>query len=292
MGIVKTLRFVAEHPLNQGARLAALSRFARLQVAGRLIARPFALPFVNGTSLLVQQGMTGVTGNWYCGLHEPAEMGFILHALRPEDLFLDVGANAGSYTVLASGAVGARSIAIEPLPSTFARLTANVRLNDLEDRVTLRCCGLSAQAGELRFTTEHDTGNRVAIPGETRATTSVPVLTMDEVCGTAVPTIVKIDVEGHELPVLRGARATLGSPALLAVLMETNQSDRLYGEQGGSVMTEMTGHGFTPFGYDPFKRELLPWREGQENTVFVRRPEEVAARCRAAPRFTLINGTL
>lgn len=292
MGIVRTLRFVAEHPLNRGARLAALSRFARLQVAGRLISRPFALPFVNGTSLLVQQGMTGVTGNWYCGLHEPGEMGFILHALRPEDLFLDVGANAGSYTVLAAGAVGARAIAIEPIPGTFDRLTANVRLNDLEGRVTLHRCGLSAEPGELHFTTEHDTGNRVAIPNETRATASVPVLTMDEVCAGRAPTVIKIDVEGHERQVLQGGRDTLASPDLLAVLMETNDSDKLYGEQGGSVIDRMAGHGFTPFGYDPFKRELQPYRAGQENTVFARQPDIVTARCRAAPRFTLVNGTV
>ena len=45
-------------------------------------------------------GMTGATGNVYCGLHEFEDMALVLHALRPRDLFVDVGANVGSYTVL------------------------------------------------------------------------------------------------------------------------------------------------------------------------------------------------
>jgi len=43
------------------------------------------------------------------------DMGFLLHFLRKDDLFLDVGANIGSYTVLAGGAVGAKSISFEPV---------------------------------------------------------------------------------------------------------------------------------------------------------------------------------
>ena len=45
--------------------------------------------------------MHGVTGNVYCGLHDFAEMSFMLHLLRAGDLFADIGANVGSYTVLA-----------------------------------------------------------------------------------------------------------------------------------------------------------------------------------------------
>ncbi|TMC68336.1 MAG: FkbM family methyltransferase, partial [Chloroflexi bacterium] len=91
----------------------------RWQFVSRLIAGPIALPFVEGTSLFAMRGMTGATGNWYCGLHEVREMAFVLHLLRAKDHFLDVGANVGSYTVLAGGAVGARVTAVEPIPETF-----------------------------------------------------------------------------------------------------------------------------------------------------------------------------
>ncbi len=59
--------------------------------------------------------MTGATGNIYAGLHEFDDMAFFLHLLRPEDMFADVGSNIGSYTILASGVVGAKSVAFEPV---------------------------------------------------------------------------------------------------------------------------------------------------------------------------------
>jgi hypothetical protein len=58
-----------------------------------------------------------LTGNLYAGLHEFSEMGFLLHLLRQNDLFVDVGANLGSYTVLASAVCQARNIAFEPVPA-------------------------------------------------------------------------------------------------------------------------------------------------------------------------------
>jgi hypothetical protein len=136
------LRFIVNHPLNRDDKVASLARFVRWQVASRIMRRPIALPFVNHTQLLVSQGMTGATGNYYCGLHEVSEMAFVLHALRADDLFVDAGANVGSYTVLAAGAVGAQVIAIEPLPATFAKLEGNIRLNDIVTRVAAYCCGL------------------------------------------------------------------------------------------------------------------------------------------------------
>ena len=57
--------------------------------------------------------MTGATGNIYAGLHEFVDMAFCLHLLRSGDLFVDVGANIGSYTVLASKVAGANSVTLE-----------------------------------------------------------------------------------------------------------------------------------------------------------------------------------
>jgi len=62
---------------------------------------PIALPFVGGSVLLAIRGMTGASGNWYCGLAEFEDMALVLHALRPGELFVDIGANVGAYSVLA-----------------------------------------------------------------------------------------------------------------------------------------------------------------------------------------------
>jgi hypothetical protein len=103
--LFRLVRFVWNHPMNRSARLAALGRVIRWQLASRLVLGPIALPFINGTYLFATRGMTGATGNWYCGLHEYEDMPFVLHNLKSGDLFVDVGANIGSYSILAAGGV-------------------------------------------------------------------------------------------------------------------------------------------------------------------------------------------
>ena len=147
------LLFVWRHPLNRNGKWAALLRVLRWQLAARLLPGPMGLPFVEDTFLFARRGMTGATGNWYCGLHEVREMAFVLHLLREDDHFLDVGANIGSYTILAGGGVGARVTAVEPIPETFAHLERNVALNGLASQVRTCRLGLSDQTSILRFTT-------------------------------------------------------------------------------------------------------------------------------------------
>ena len=54
-------------------------------------------------------------------------MALVLHVLRPDDVFVDIGANVGSYTILGGGAAGADCISIEPIPSTFGMATTEHR---------------------------------------------------------------------------------------------------------------------------------------------------------------------
>jgi hypothetical protein len=64
---------------------------------------PVIIPWVGGTCLAVEKGMNAATMNFYCGLFESVDIILILHVLRPGDLFFDVGASVGTFTVLASG---------------------------------------------------------------------------------------------------------------------------------------------------------------------------------------------
>ncbi len=79
-----------------------MTRFLRWQLGSRLLRMPLLVPWVGNTSLVIEAGMTGATMNFYCGLHEAVDMALVLHALQPGDVFLDVGANVGTYTILAS----------------------------------------------------------------------------------------------------------------------------------------------------------------------------------------------
>jgi len=99
--LLHTLKFILNHPLNRSHRMRALWRFVRWQVGIRLVHAPVLVPFIENIGMFAQQGMTGATGNIYCGLHEFEDMALVLHSIRPGDLFVDVGANVGSYSLLA-----------------------------------------------------------------------------------------------------------------------------------------------------------------------------------------------
>ncbi|WP_029076994.1 FkbM family methyltransferase [Kaistia adipata] len=292
MGALRVLKGILNHPLNRPARGAALARLIRWQIAARAMPAGIALPFVDDTVLLTRHGMTGATGNWYCGLHEPAEMAFVLHMLRPGALFVDVGANIGSYTILAA-ATGADVVAIEPIPATFFRLAANIDLNGFGDRVARFHGGVGDQAGTLRFTAAHDTMNHVVEDEAGESSIAVEVKPLDTILDGRRPQLIKIDVEGYELPVLRGASAAaLADPDLLALVVETNGSGARYGVDGREIFAFLERFGFVPAGYDPFARRLGKAGSGGDNTIFVRDAERVAALCASAPRYRLVNGTI
>ena len=109
----------------------------------------------------MKRGMTGATGNIHVGLHEFADMMFALHFLRPDDLFLDIGANVGSYTVLAAGLCKSSALAFEPDPKTVGDLKRNIEVNGLEKLVTVHEVALGATEREVSFTVGLDTVNRV-----------------------------------------------------------------------------------------------------------------------------------
>lgn len=287
------LKFVWNHPLNRNGKCTALLRVLRWQIASRLVPGLIALPFVEDAFLFARRGMTGATGNWYCGLHEVQEMAYLLHLLRPEDHFVDIGANIGSYTVLA-GAVGSAQVTtIEPIPSTFRHLAANVALNGLSGRVMCHNLGLSSVNGTLRFTAHLDTVNHVVADGEEGPAIEVPVVRLDDLLADATtPVLIKLDVEGHELAVLQGAERVLGDARLLAVIMETNGSGAHYGVEDEALFQVMARHGFRPFGYDPFGRRLLPADKGGGNTIFIRNQSAVEARLHTARQYRLVNGLI
>lgn len=289
MAILNTLRFILNHPLNANRKTASIMRFARWQLSSRLVGAPVAKHFVDRTRLLISPGMTGATQNIYCGLHEFEDMAFVLHALRGTDGFVDVGANIGSYTILAGGAVGARCIAVEPIPETFRHLRDNINLNGLGDRVDALNIGIGKARGVLRFTSSLDSVNHALAELEYGGNSiEVEIERLDDVLSNFEPRIIKIDVEGFETNVIAGAHKVLFRESLLAVIMELNGSGERYGFDEDLLHRRMLEYGFRPFSYLPFERRLVVL-DGKNvhsgNTLYIRNEEEVSSRLRNARKF-------
>lgn len=251
------------------------------------------MPFVNDLSLIVEPGMTGATGNIYCGLHEYEDMALAMHLLRPGDLFVDIGANIGSYSLLAAAA-GSEVLAFEPIPTTFEALVRNIRFNDLENKIEARNMGLASEASTLEFTAGLDTVNHVVFEtGEEEDHISVLVDTLDRCLGERQPSVIKIDVEGFETPVLKGAEKALESDGLLALIVELNGSGARYDFDEQTLHDGLLSRGFATFSYDPAARELVSLsrqRSASGNTVYARHLDRLTKRLKSAPRYRLGNG--
>jgi FkbM family methyltransferase len=287
--LFRMLRDAKEHPLTAGKSPQAAMRFVRWQLGTRLLPVPHVMPFVEGTVLVMERGMTGATGNWYFGLHEFSDMAFVLHMLRDDDLFADVGANVGSYSVLASGVTGARTIGFEPVPDTFRKLMRNVEINGIAHRFKGHNIGLVAREETLRFSSELDTVNHVVVGPSEKATIDVPVRRFDDVLAGEVPVVIKIDVEGWEAEVLEGMPQTLADPRLLAIIAETNESSIRYQAANIDRFGEaMRAHGFIAHTYDPFKRALIAGGSSH-NTIFARDLDATQSRLTTAAKRRVLG---
>lgn len=259
--------FINDHPLTKTRKLAAWGRIARWQIRSRL-SDEVLVPWVGGTKVLARRGMLGITGNIYAGLHDFAGMGFTIHFLREGDLFADVGANVGSYTVLAGGVCKARVVAFEPDPNAAATLRRNIRLNDIEGEV-IEAAASDHNGGGFLDTSDDDTKQHVADIG-----IPIALRTLDSAL-SKTPTFIKIDAEGHDASVLAGASRLIADPALKAVLVE----------DWGAVAS-LKAAGFSCFRYDPLARSFEP---RERSWLCIRDLAVAEARIRSAPRLTVLG---
>jgi FkbM family methyltransferase len=292
MSFFQTLKFINNHELAKKHRLRAVARFLKWQFSQKIYPHPVVYPFISNTKLWVQKGMTGATGNIYTGLHEFNDMAFLLHFLRASDWFIDVGANVGSYSILASGVVGAHSISIEPVPQTFKKLEKNIDINGIQAKVLAMNIGIASAKASLRFSCDADTVNHVLkdqMIGDD--TVEVDVNTLDGILeNLPIPTLIKIDVEGFEQEVINGATKLLQSTTLKAIIIELNGSGGRYGFDEKNIHHQIKEAGFSPFSYDPFSRSLTPMSNfGLLNTIYLREIDFVEERLKTAPNITVFS---
>lgn len=290
----RLLRYLTSHPLNRKTRFRSLHNIARWSLATRLLPGcEIIVSFVNNSKIVVTPGRWGSEANALCGLHDFSDMGFLLHFLRPDDLFCDVGANVGEYTVLASAAIGARSLSFEPVRSAYLDLRKNIEINQISPLVDARCMAVGSAHGQLTLTGDQDTRNHVVSgPATVRSGDHVVVETdtLDALLAGQAPQLLKVDVEGWEHEVFQGAAVLLRNPALASIIVELNESGERYGFSDEAIHQLLLAEGFSTYRYLPFNRKLVSLDNRHNlrgNTLYIRNPDAVNARLQSAPAFTV-----
>lgn len=292
---MKIFHIDLNHELVRSNRLRTLVRFLFWQIKSRILKRDFVHSWIEDSKFYVKNGETGLTQNIYVGLAEFEDMCFLLHCLRENDYFFDVGSNSGSYSILAGSVARARVVAIEPVRESYERLLQNFVLNGLDIYSRALNVGLGAESGFLTMTSTLDTTNQIVLSDNQDGTTQVEIRTMDEICQNENPTLIKIDVEGWETEVLRGGVKTLQDPSLLGIIVELNESGRRYGFSDSDILGTLKAFGFEPYSYAPLTRTLKSltgknFRGG--NTIFIRNLVETKRRIEAAPRRNILGNSI
>ena len=287
MILINVLNSIVNHPLNKNKKLNAIFRFIKWQINNKLNPYPIIYSYAEKSKFIISKGLTGATGNFYCGLHEFEDMSFVLHSLRDSDIFVDIGANVGSYTLLAASEIGSKTISIEPVPKTFEILEANISINKIQSKVDAFNVGLGSEKGQLKFTKSLDTMNHVVV-GESKNTIDVSIVTFDNLIKIQQPTFIKIDVEGFETEVLKGMANALKDTNLKAIIIELNGAGERYGYDDKKIHKKLLSHNFTPYKYSPFDRKLIEMSiYGPYNTIYIRDLDFVKKRIISAKKFKI-----
>lgn len=281
-----TLLSVANHPLNQGSQWRAVRDFCVAQVAVRMIPGDVCVPFPNETRLLIPPQMKGAAHFISPGLCEFDEMCFVAHFLKPGELFADVGANVGAFTVLASGVAQGRTISFEPSPRTFAFLSRNIALNEIGSRAKAIHAAAGARPGKLRLTENLGTENYVCPDGENGGV-EVNVTTLDASLVDECPDLMKVDVEGFESEVFAGASQLLGNPKLKAMIVERTSMGNRYGYDESALHSRIQKEGFIPCAYSAMDRRLTQVaNHAQGNIIYLRNHRDAESRIKNASAFS------
>ena len=153
----------------------------------------------------------GLSSCWV-GVYEWNKQRAFVKQLTVGDVVFDVGAQAGFYTLLAAKLVGPSGhvVAFEPDPGNLLQLGRHIRENRLAN-VTVVSAAVSDSRGPRRF--QRDIGRRLQGRLDARGDIVVETVDLDRLWGDRMvpaPRLIKIDVEGEEVAVVRGARHLLG----------------------------------------------------------------------------------
>lgn len=272
-----TARRIWQHPENRHRRLRSVATFVGWQLWQRTVKKPVRVELCPGRAFWCHPRSVGGTGVLYYRLPERGSMRFVMDYLRPGDGLLDVGANIGIYSLLASTIPDVRVLAFEPAPLAYHRACENLALNEIEDSVVILPYAVGSASGSAFLTIDHDVRNRVVGDKMAGSVKEVVMVALDRLSCPPMPArvdVVKVDVEGGELEVISGAHDLIRchEPALILEVNDPHGLDVALGDLGYNCVT-----------YDPDRRSLYPTRPDEHvnrNIIAVRDVAAAVSRLR------------
>ncbi len=231
-------------------------RLLKWQLSKNISKKPVIVPVGNNRRFKVVCDSKFSSLVIYNRLPDWNEMNFLLRFLRPEDVFVDIGANVGFYTVLASTIIFEQPIiAVEANPRNVIILREQVALNHLSN-VRVFETALGSTEGVLMFEdSSRETGSLASADACSGAQIRVACSLLDHILASvpiASPVIVaKMDVEGCEGMILEGAKRTLETGAVKIWLFELGDEVlRRHGSSAEQLLGVFEHYGYSVLYWD------------------------------------------
>ncbi len=172
----------------------------------------------------------------------------LLEHVNEGDCVFDIGAFRGHYTLTAALQVGplGRVFAFEPNPASFRTLQATLQANPGKlENIEIICKAVSDEKGEVLFSANH-AGSHIGGEDGSRCNLKVQQTTVDHIAEElhAAPSVLKLDVEGFEMKVLAGAKATLSSCRAIAVEIHPKKMMQASGDTPEELIDFIEKYGF------------------------------------------------
>jgi FkbM family methyltransferase len=184
-------------------------------------------------------------------------MHFINNVLNVNDRFIDIGANIGLFTLLADSKIGPGGyiIAIEPISNNISRLKENINLNNLNN-VNVLQVGVSDKIGEFYFTDADVSSHMTEIFEE--KTEKIKCIRLDDILESESEEFIvtKIDVEGMELLVFKGAEKCFEKELLPIIIFEVNGLHERYGIRAEEIYNYLKQKNYVLGYYNHDKKNL------------------------------------
>ncbi len=286
VGIART---VWQHPANRGRRFAAVLNFLGWQASKRLLRRPRVIDF-HGKKLKCYPNSTSTSAAlYYNGLADYWEMKFLLAYLRPGDNFLDVGANAGVYSILAASCIGdSGSIdAFEPMENMARRVEEQAVLNQLRNvKVHRLAAGQGQGTVEFGFSASDammHIRHQMDPPSDG---IKVRVIPLDDFQPDKRYAMAKMDIEGAEPLALKGSSRRLHRSDPPVWLLEMAGYSNNYGMTTAELVALLRGEGYDCAIFDPQHARIMyterPWDHAVQNVLAIARDQRQSVEDRIA----------
>jgi FkbM family methyltransferase len=251
---LKTINYILSHPNCQQQKMRSISRFIGWQIHKRLTNNYQDLQLLPDVRLRCYPDSYSAAAVLYCGLYDRDEMNFLLRYLRPEDSFLDIGANIGVYTLLAASKIKSGFIySFEVLPKNYARLQENLKLNQF-DRVKTYEVAIADFTGEISLNLAEGDSMPFITSNANDKTIKVPTDTLDNLLKDRPLdnlTLAKMDIEGAEILAFQGAKKMLLEQQRPYVwILEINNAVNNFGHQKQDVANLLKDYGYGLYVYD------------------------------------------